>query len=353
LSRAGTLALLVALAILAETGHAQSPVPPLIDPSNLELLFYRPPDPFVGPEPLLLQGTPPITWSFVNGPEGMTIDPSTGVLTWTYPDPEAGDLFITLIASNAAGMDEMEVFIEQAVTAALPLNPIEERTIHIAPQSASSSGRPPATTGAVLTPPPGSDYSSIRLEFLGYVEVDETAPQALAVTLRAAGLYDRAGEGGQSFPAQSGAVFVVETKGAGGSPFTFADPVNMSVPHVGRELAHETDIVTFDSTVGQGIDMRICEDHHPGFGADFVFIDLLQVVDASAEMVHVSGITTLTDSQGVGVWGAVVNPFVPTPSELADHVLSRAPIVGPNRPAADRNGDGAIDAADLVTLLNR
>lgn len=330
---------------------AQTSVPPIIDPSNLTELTYAPPGAFVSPQPLLQQGTPPVTWSLENHPPGMTIDPATGVFSWIYPDPEESDLFVTLIATNSVGMDMVEVFIEKLSSAILPVNPIEERSIFIGAGTTTSQGQTRTASIATLTPPPGSDYSGIVLQFPGYTEVSESDPNRTRVTLRSAGLYERAGQGGQNFPMQSGAVFVVETHDATGAPFSFTDPVHVSIPFVHREDPLYTDIVDFNWDLGAAIDMRICRDLHMGPGTDFVFIDRLQLVEPAAGMVHVEGVTPLTDTEGSGIWGTVVNTHVPTAPEIVNHLLGSQPITGPDHPIADRNGDSTIDAADLVTRL--
>jgi hypothetical protein len=58
---------------------------------------------YVGPAPRLLQGTPPVVWSLVQGPAGMTIDPSSGVVSWPRAGAAGSPHRITIQAANAAG----------------------------------------------------------------------------------------------------------------------------------------------------------------------------------------------------------------------------------------------------------
>lgn len=59
--------------------------------------------PYTGPTPVLLQGTPPVTWSLLAGPAGMTIDPATGVVSWPSPTTFGSPHSVTIRAENAQG----------------------------------------------------------------------------------------------------------------------------------------------------------------------------------------------------------------------------------------------------------
>ncbi len=61
---------------------------------------------YMGPTPILIQGTPPVTWSLVNGPMDMTIDPATGAVYWSNPDHEGSPYTITIRATNTVGSDK-------------------------------------------------------------------------------------------------------------------------------------------------------------------------------------------------------------------------------------------------------
>ena len=60
---------------------------------------------YTGPKPMLSQGTEPITWTLVQGPENMIIDSSTGVVKWANSTIEGNPHMITIMASNEIGSD--------------------------------------------------------------------------------------------------------------------------------------------------------------------------------------------------------------------------------------------------------
>lgn len=62
--------------------------------------------PYTGPTPTLVQGQPPVTWSLVTGPSGMTIDTQTGVVTWASPTLEGSPHTVTIRASNGIESDD-------------------------------------------------------------------------------------------------------------------------------------------------------------------------------------------------------------------------------------------------------
>lgn len=57
-------------------------------------------------KPLMVQGTPPITWSLVSGPQGMTVNPQSGTVTWPWPLYRLTPYRIRLSAKNSLGADE-------------------------------------------------------------------------------------------------------------------------------------------------------------------------------------------------------------------------------------------------------
>lgn len=95
-------------------------IAPIPNASVLENQVYN------GPAPTLLAGSPPITWSLVTGPAGMTIDPATGRVQW-FPAVVAGSPHtVTIRAENtlsdgSTGFDEAtwRVFVEP-----LPVAPV-------------------------------------------------------------------------------------------------------------------------------------------------------------------------------------------------------------------------------------
>jgi len=61
---------------------------------------------YTGPTPTLTQGTTPVIWSLVSGPTGMTINASTGVVSWPTPTATGSPFTITIRATNSAGYDD-------------------------------------------------------------------------------------------------------------------------------------------------------------------------------------------------------------------------------------------------------
>ncbi|MGC8862174.1 MAG: putative Ig domain-containing protein [Armatimonadota bacterium] len=61
--------------------------------------------PYQGPTPVLESGTLPVTWTLVTGPQGMTINPATGVVSWPNPQGSSVPYTITIRAANEAGFD--------------------------------------------------------------------------------------------------------------------------------------------------------------------------------------------------------------------------------------------------------
>ncbi len=65
---------------------------------------------YTGPTPTLLQGAPPVTWSLVYGPGGMTINASTGVVFLEGTGP--GNFSITIRATNSLGHADQSWSVE-------------------------------------------------------------------------------------------------------------------------------------------------------------------------------------------------------------------------------------------------
>lgn len=55
-------------------------------------------------QPQMMEGTGTVTWSKIFGPEGLTVDPVTGKITWDKPP--AGEHDIIIQAENQVGMDQ-------------------------------------------------------------------------------------------------------------------------------------------------------------------------------------------------------------------------------------------------------
>ncbi len=61
---------------------------------------------YTGPTPTLTAGTQPITYSLITYPNGMVIDPETGVVSWQNPTVAGSPHTITIRATNTAGYDD-------------------------------------------------------------------------------------------------------------------------------------------------------------------------------------------------------------------------------------------------------
>lgn len=93
--------------------------------------------PYTGPTPTLSQGTLPVTWSLVTGPSGMTINASTGVVSWPNPTTAGSPHTVTIRATNAAGSDDETWLL--TVTPAAPSAP----TLHSPPNGSEVTTRTP------------------------------------------------------------------------------------------------------------------------------------------------------------------------------------------------------------------
>ncbi len=69
--------------------------------------------PWVGPTPQLVRALnmTPVTWTLESGPAGMTIDPASGVVTWSNPAVSNTGNVVTLRATNAMGIDETSFLV--------------------------------------------------------------------------------------------------------------------------------------------------------------------------------------------------------------------------------------------------
>jgi hypothetical protein len=56
--------------------------------------------------PTLLDGTQPVTWTLVEGPDGMGIDELTGEVSWAMPSPPDSVHTVTIEATNVCGADQ-------------------------------------------------------------------------------------------------------------------------------------------------------------------------------------------------------------------------------------------------------
>lgn len=79
-------------------------IPPVI--ADIPNAMAQAPNPYTGPTPMLTHGTLPVMWTLQSGPAGMTINPSTGVVSWPTSTATGSPHTITIRASNTAGIDD-------------------------------------------------------------------------------------------------------------------------------------------------------------------------------------------------------------------------------------------------------
>ena len=104
--------------------------PPIIDPISDNSIIES--DAYTGPTPTLSSGTLAVTWSLIISPTGMTIDETTGVVSWPNPTLTDSPHLITIRATNDAGSDDESWYL--AVTEAQPatialINPDNNRIL--------------------------------------------------------------------------------------------------------------------------------------------------------------------------------------------------------------------------------
>lgn len=104
---------------------------------------------------VIAEGTPPITFSLLASPTGMSIDATTGLLMWTPTIDQVGDHPVSIRASNAAG-EAIQSFTA-AVTASAPQiisEPVRECLVVGIEWTyqPKARGTPPITWSLVIAP---------------------------------------------------------------------------------------------------------------------------------------------------------------------------------------------------------
>ena len=241
--------------------------------------------------------------------------------------------------------------------ATLPVNPVEERSIFMAPGPAGAAAAVidlPVALGAstaALSGGAAGAYVNHRIEVPGFVEVAGTDPNRIKLTMRTANLFERTSlSGGQSFPAQSGAIFTVETRSAGGSAIPFNSPVNLTVEFIERMSDAETDTVTFAGVRDDPNKMSVVRDMVDGVNVDFDFVG----GSASGSVINLTNLSPLTDASGAATYGAVIDPNLTvslTLQMIVDHILGRSTLGGALFIEADHDSSGNLDAADVVDFI--
>ncbi|MCX8038185.1 MAG: hypothetical protein N3D11_14240, partial [Candidatus Sumerlaeia bacterium] len=192
---------------------------------------------------------------------------------------------------------------ETGVFAGLPIETVDERSATMK----LGSGIGPNAGSVVLMPGPSGAYTLHKLEFPNYVTTSPGDPAAIHVTIRTATLAERYSySGGQSFPMQSGAIFVVTVRNAQYQPIPFTAPVHITVQFKNRTDPTQTDVVRFNGQVGQPAMMRLGCDQAPNEALDFRFINAAgQVVNTAQGTVMVQNYAGLAGADGLGIFGAV------------------------------------------------
>jgi hypothetical protein len=127
------------------------------------------------------------------------------------------------------------------------------------------------------------------------------------------------------------------------------------VQYISRPAATDTDVVDFSSVVGDTARMRVV---HSAFstssGTNFQFVDRPQGVDLMSGKVTVEGFAGLTGPSGVGVIGAVIDTRVEIVGlqQMIDAILGKTTLTLAQTVGADVNGDGDLDMADVVAIIN-
>lgn len=285
--------------------------------------------------------------------------PRTGAFTQIVilsQDTEENTVTIGLKGLNpSADPDDVGTF------ATIPINPVEQRNLFLVPaapdQSATVILLTEADEGPQLNSGPNGAYLLHAVEFPGFVETTQSNPSRIEVTIRAATLFERTWPapepGANLFPDQSGALFTIQTRDAGGNPIAFSQPVNIAVQYIPRTDPALTDVVAFDGATGQANRMRIVRSRVDfALGPNFQFVPGLQTNSLAQGVMRTTGVTNLTDANGLAVWGAVLNPAYTPPSvtreQLIQYLLGQITLDVEQQAVANTNGDGRIDAADLV-----
>jgi hypothetical protein len=281
-----------------------------------------------------------------SGPEGIiipgpfTVDTDANTVSALIPNLDPTGLGTTSVGRNQDGASV-------GTFATLPVNPVEERSIFLTP---GGTGDPePAQATVALSSGAGSAYTLHSIEFPGYVETTQSDPTHIEVSIRMPTLFERVSTtGGQSFPTQSAALFVIETTDASDNAVAFTSAVNLTVEFVERTKDNETDTVDFDSVRGHVSQMRIVHDSTDGVGVNFALVGGTR----AGSTVTLSGHTPLTGTSGSGSLGAVIDTSAPideiTVSEIVDHILGIAALSSGDQTTTDHDTNGTIDAADLV-----
>jgi len=221
------------------------------------------------------------------------------------------DRYQRLVLAELTGLNPRGSAGIIGVFAGLPIETVDERTIHI---KKSAGGIIKGAQPVALAPGPNGAYLGHKIEFPGYVATTSQDSARLVVTMRTAKLAQRFGPtGGRSFPPDSGAVFLVTVSNASGQPVRFADPVHLTVQFKDRPDRSLGDCVRFSGQPAPAANMRLVYDRLAGEAVDFEFVSgPPQTVNIAQGTIRVQNLVGLTGSDGCGTFGAVALEAAPT-----------------------------------------
>ncbi|MBI4479515.1 MAG: putative Ig domain-containing protein, partial [Acidobacteria bacterium] len=131
-----------------------NPIPPVISEIGNQTISEG--SPYTGPTPSLTQGTLPVTWSLIANPSGMTINSTTGVVSWASPTTVGSPHTVTIRATNSAGFDDETWLL--TVNPILPViseignQTISEGSPYTGPTPSLTQGTLPVTWSLVASP---------------------------------------------------------------------------------------------------------------------------------------------------------------------------------------------------------
>ena len=233
-----------------------TPVAPVIDPIADGSATAG--VPYTGPTPSLSQGTPPIAWTLAAGPAGMTINGSTGVVSWANPVVAGSPHTVTIRAANSAGSDQESWQLTVSATAVVPvIDPIADGSAtagvpYTGPTPSLSQGTPPITW-TLAAGPAGMTINSVTGVVLWSNPVVAGSPHA--VTIRAANDAGSDQQGWQLTVAENvvvpGIVPIADALIAAGVPYTGPTPsLSQGTPPITWTLAAGPAGMTINSVTG-------------------------------------------------------------------------------------------------------
>ncbi|MBN2063809.1 MAG: hypothetical protein JW745_03325, partial [Sedimentisphaerales bacterium] len=117
---------------------------------------------YFGPMPEVLAGSSPMSWTLLDGPDGMSVNISTGRVIWPQPVYSSEPYSITVELANAVGSDTvtwlLEV-LEAPIIGEIENAVINEREVYVGPLPVLVSGGP-AVSWQLLSGPAGMTIDS-------------------------------------------------------------------------------------------------------------------------------------------------------------------------------------------------